>query len=58
MARAKNSSKRNGREESRTRVGYRWSVFGDGQRSIRINCWIGGGCAGAEYRNASRTLPR
>ena len=45
-------------DEDRTRVGYSRTVLGNGRWSIRINCWAGGGCAGAEHSNASRTLPR
>ena len=45
-------------QEGRTRIGCRRTVVGDGRWSIRINCWVGGGCVGAGHRNASRTLPR
>jgi hypothetical protein len=58
MARARTKFKAKHSEEGRARIGCRRTVVGDGRWSIRIGCWVGGGCAGAEHCNASRTLPR
>jgi hypothetical protein len=51
MPRTRNSSKRHSRKKAVPALGI--AVFGDGQWSISIDCWIGSGCAGTQQHNPS-----